>query len=131
MHKAVILLKFHTIMSLLLKCEIKIDLEAILIISDEVKGNSLIGEATINLIFNREEVTLSALLLQLQCMAKNEADQDKLTTIGEVYNGLKTYINAETSQAEQSRWRETVFCENNENNSSPPIHSLVVSKNDD
>ena len=118
-------------MSLLLKCEIKIDLEAILIISDEVKGNSLIGEATINLIFNREEVTLSALLLQLQCMAKNEADQDKLTTIGEVYNGLKTYISAETSQAEQPRWRETVFCENGENNSSPPIHSLAVSKNDD
>ena len=40
--------------------------EVQVVITDEAKGNALIGEAAMNLIFNREEVTVSTLLKKLK-----------------------------------------------------------------
>ncbi|WP_369788153.1 hypothetical protein [Rouxiella sp. WC2420] len=95
-----------------------------MIISDEVKGNSLIGEATINLIFNREEVTLNTLLIQLEFMAEKEAGLDKRLMINEVRSWLMSYFSKETFSIDKSNWLESALAENGESNSLPPIHSV-------
>ncbi len=107
------------------------NLEAALIISDEVKGNSLIGEATINLIFNREEVTLNALLIQLEIMAEKEADDRKVRLIKEVRQWLQNYLNLGNHPVEKSNWLETALSDSGENNSSLPTHLFSAFKNDE
>lgn len=102
-----------------------------MIISDEVKGNSLIGEATINLIFNREEVTLNALLIQLEIMAEKEADDQKVLLIKEVRQWLQKYLNLGNHSVEKSNWLETALSDSGENNSSFPTHIFSAFKNDE
>lgn len=102
-----------------------------MIISNEVKGNSLVGEATLNLIFNREKVTLHALLLQLDLMAENEADGDKARAINEVRRGLQGFFIADSYAAEKEHWLETAYPDGAENNNLPPIQLFSPSKTDD
>ncbi|WP_052118528.1 hypothetical protein [Erwinia oleae] len=60
-------------------------------ISDEEKGHILIGEATISLIFNREEITPQALSDALQKMADGESDKERVRQIEQVRQWLKRY----------------------------------------
>lgn len=45
------------------------------------RDHVMIGEAVIHLIYNREEVSLSALINQLQSMAVDEDDDERLLKI--------------------------------------------------
>lgn len=102
-----------------------------MIISNGVKGNSLMGEATINLIFNRQEVTLPALLLQLELMAENETGGDKLQAINELRRWLQVFFIAGNHATEKKHWPETAYPDLSENNNLPPMQLFSSSKTDD
>lgn len=72
-----------------------------MIISDEEKGHVIIGEAAVNLIFNREEISLETLLNELKVMAENEPSDERVIAISAARNWLKTF---RQQQAESTLW---------------------------
>lgn len=75
-----------------------------LIISDEEKGHVIIGEAAVNLIFNREEISLGALLTELQGMAENEPSDERLIAISAARSWLKAFRQPGTLSREGAVW---------------------------
>lgn len=77
-------------------------------ISDEVKGNELIGEATLRLIFNREEVTTDNLVQELKVMAESESDESRLLLMHEVRRWLLGYLGLSCLTPERAGWLDKV-----------------------
>ena len=75
-----------------------------MIISDEEKGHVIIGEAAVNLIFNREEISLGALLSELQGMAENEPSDERLIAISAARSWLKAFHQPGTLSREGAVW---------------------------
>jgi len=75
-----------------------------LFISDEAKGNKIIGEAATNLIFNREPITTANLIKQLKIMAEIEADEDRLLLMHETCRWLQGYISLSCRKPERAGW---------------------------
>lgn len=78
-------------------------------ISDEAKGNALIGEAAMNLIFNREEVTVSSLLRKLKAMAEIEIDEAKLMLMHEVCRWLRGFLSLGSLAPERAGWLDSAL----------------------
>lgn len=78
-------------------------------ISDEAKGNALIGEAAMNLIFNREEVTVSSLLKKLKTMAETEIDEAKLMLMHEVCRWLRGFLSLGSLSPERAGWLDSAL----------------------
>ncbi|MBD8165237.1 hypothetical protein [Erwinia persicina] len=74
-------------------------------ISDEdEKQHVVIGEAAMNLIFSREEVSLGSLINQLQSMARTEDDEDRLLKIDEARTWLLEYKKGRTTAPAGNHW---------------------------
>ncbi len=78
-------------------------------ISDEAKGNALIGEAAMNLIFNREEVTVSTLLKKLKSMAEHEIDEGRLLLMHEVCRWLRGFLSLGSLSPERAGWLDSAL----------------------
>jgi hypothetical protein len=76
-----------------------------LTISDEdEKQHVVIGEAAMNLIFNREEISLGALINQLQSMASAEQDDDRLLKIWEARKWLLEFKKGALTAPSGNHW---------------------------
>lgn len=75
-------------------------------ISDEVKGNKMMGEAALNLLFNSEQVTTANLVKQLKMMAEIEADEDRLLLMHKTRRWLEGYISVSCRKPERAGWLE-------------------------
>ncbi|WP_067436829.1 hypothetical protein [Duffyella gerundensis] len=73
-------------------------------ISDEEKGNRLIGQAAMHLIFGRQDVTVSSLLAELKLMAENESDDDVLMQMHETRRWLAGYRCLSSLSPERAGW---------------------------
>ncbi|CAM3458555.1 hypothetical protein BS639_16610 [Rouxiella silvae] len=80
-----------------------------MIISDEAKGNALIGEAAMNLIFNREDVNVNTLLKNLKSMAEVEEDENRLLLMHEVCRWLQGYCSLGSVSPERSGWLDSNY----------------------
>ncbi|MTD26199.1 hypothetical protein [Erwinia sorbitola] len=90
-------------------------------ISDEDENQHvIIGEAAMNLIFSREEISLGSLINQLQSMASAEEDDDRLLKIWEARRWLLEYKKGSLALPADNLWL-----------SSPGHHSDPVSKESD
>ncbi len=65
--------------------------EASLDIISEDKQHVILGEAAINLIFKQEEVTVMTLIRELNAMAENEPEDDRLITIHAARGWLRDF----------------------------------------
>ncbi|WP_158780682.1 hypothetical protein [Pantoea sp. BAV 3049] len=73
--------------------------------SDEDDTNHvMIGEAAINLIINREEISPGSLINQLQIMASNEENDDRLLKIWEARKWLLDFRKGNVSSAQGQHW---------------------------
>lgn len=75
-------------------------------ISDEVKGNKIIGEAVLNLLFNSEQVTTANLVKELNMMAEIEADEDRLLLMHKTRRWLEGFISVSCREPERAGWLE-------------------------
>jgi len=80
-----------------------------MIISDEAKGNALIGEAAMNLIFNREDVNVNTLLKNLKSMAEVEEDENRLLLMHEVCRWLRGFLSLGSLSPERAGWLESAL----------------------
>ncbi|WAT02117.1 hypothetical protein [Rouxiella chamberiensis] len=99
-------------------------------ISDEAKGNTLIGEATINLIFNREEVTVNTLLRELKSMAESEDDENRLLLMHEVCRWLQGFCSLGSVKPERAGWLDSAL-KNGSMNNSVPFNRFTSSTKDE
>ncbi|MBT0730386.1 hypothetical protein [Rosenbergiella nectarea] len=97
-------------------------------ISDEVKRNELIGEVTIRLIFNREEVTTDNLVSELKSMAESETDEVRLLLMHEVRRWLLGYLGLGCLTPERAGWLDKL---DSVSLRTPADLRLVVSRDDD
>lgn len=97
-------------------------------ISDEVKRNELIGEVTIRLIFNRDEVTTDNLVKELKLMAESEQNEMRLLLMHEVRRWLLGYVSLSCMTPERAGWLDKLT---KATLRSPADLRLVVSSDDD
>ncbi len=97
-------------------------------ISDEVKRNKLIGEVTIRIIFNREEVTTDNLVKELKLMAESETDEVRLILMHEVRRWLLGYLGLNCLTPERAGWLDKI---NKVTLRTPADLRLVVSRDED
>ncbi|WP_051937290.1 hypothetical protein [Erwinia sp. 9145] len=91
-------------------------------ISDEEKGHILIGEATISLIFNREEITPQALSDALQKMADGESDKERVRQIEQVRQWLKRYKQPGSLSSQRAGWPVSVQDSGEQHEATSAIH---------
>lgn len=79
--------------------------EVILTISEEDELlHIMIGEAAMNVVFSREEISLGTLLNQLQAMASDEEDDDRLLSIWKARKWLLEYKQVTNPLTSTSNW---------------------------
>ena len=64
----------------------------------------MIGEAAMNVVFSREEISLGSLLNQLQAMAVNEEDDERLLSIWKARKWLLEYKQVTNPLSSTSSW---------------------------
>lgn len=74
------------------------------ITDEDDKQHVVIGEAAMNLIFSREEVSLGSLINQLQAMAGAEKDDDRLQNISEARKWLLGYKKGSIAPPSGNQW---------------------------
>lgn len=67
-------------------------------------GHMILGEAAINLVFERQDITLVALIRQLGEMAENESNDDRVVQIAEARSWLKSFISPSTRDRAELNW---------------------------
>lgn len=68
------------------------------------KQHVVIGEAAMNIIFSREEVSLGSLINQLQSMASVEEDDDRLLKIWEARKWLLAFKKGSIAPVAGNQW---------------------------
>lgn len=71
---------------------------------EDSRDHIMIGEAAMHLIFNREEISLSALINQLQSMAVGEEDDERLLKIWEARKWLLEYRKGSSATERGQNW---------------------------
>lgn len=95
-------------------------------ISDEdERQHVIIGEAAMNLIFSREEISLGSLINQLQSMASVEEDDDRLLKIWEARKWLLEYKKGSTVALSGHHWLSSPGCQHDPVSNVSDIHMGV------
>lgn len=90
------------------------------IFDKDEKQQVVIGEAAMNIIFSREEVSLGSLINQLQSMAGLEEDDDRLLKLWEARKWLLAFKKGSITPPAAHQWL-----------SSPPCSGDAVSRESD
>ncbi|MFV9670993.1 hypothetical protein [Pantoea sp. ARC607] len=67
-------------------------------------GHIILGEATINLAFEEQEITLASLIRQLGVMAENEQSDERVAQIADARNWLKSFVEASSRDRAELNW---------------------------
>ncbi|WP_313651859.1 hypothetical protein [Pantoea sp.] len=67
-------------------------------------GHIILGEATINLAFEGQEISLASLIQQLGVMAENEKNDERVAQIADARNWLKGLAEAASHDRAELKW---------------------------
>jgi len=102
-----------------------------LYISDEdERQHVIIGEAAMNLIFSREEISLGSLINQLQSMASVEEDDDRLLKIWEARKWLLEYKKGSIVPGSGHHWLSSPGYQNEPVSNESDIHMGIYAVSD-
>ncbi|MGD9424665.1 hypothetical protein ACLHDD_05740 [Pantoea sp. NSTU24] len=67
-------------------------------------GHIILGEATVNLAFEAQEISLASLIQQLGVMAENEKSDERVAQIADTRNWLKSFAEAASHDRAELNW---------------------------